>query len=60
MAILMGAAIWEAATHTPLLLEFLLLSSAGHVTLLYPASEAGCSATFEAWLPEHQYSLFSC
>lgn len=35
MAILMGAAIWKAATHTPLLLEFLLLSSAGHVTLFY-------------------------
>lgn len=35
MAILMGAVIWEAATHTPSLLEFPQLSSPGHVTFFY-------------------------
>lgn len=48
------AAIWEAVTHTPLLLEFLLLLSADHMALSLLACEAGCSATSAVSLADHQ------
>lgn len=58
MAILMEAALWEAATHSPLLLHFLLPSSVGPAGPLsfMAATEAGYSA-FMTWLAGHQSFL---